>query len=441
MLACADYLKPKIPFLRLITGIVLALVPSAHPSCAAIPGKTETDQIIRFFQAKVAQDPDDYMNFNRLGSAYVQKARESGDLTYYDLAAKSFTKSLELESTQEEAAVALVELGTVFFSEHRFAEALTQAQKALIHSPGMITAHVMAGDAYLEIGEYKFAETAYAHLNDAAVKVGNARKYLQATRMAGLDWIQGRPSSAVAQMQSAVEVVDGIHLPAENVAWTHFMLGEQLFQVGALNTAEKEMQSALRIYPGYHRALAGLGKIRAARRRFSEAITCYADALAVIPLPSYAASLGDLYLRTGKPKEAEKNYTLVEYIGRLGTLNRVVFNRELAMFYADHDREMATALQLAQKELESRHDVYTWDAIAWALTKNGRLREADEAMQKALRLDTQDSLLFFHAGYIQRQLGKNERAYDYLQRALKINPEFHVLYADQARRILAGKAK
>jgi hypothetical protein len=52
----------------------------------------QTDNEIRFFQWKVARDPDDQFNYDRLGVAYIQKARETGDVTYYNLAAKSLEK-------------------------------------------------------------------------------------------------------------------------------------------------------------------------------------------------------------------------------------------------------------------------------------------------------------------------------------------------------------
>ena len=67
---------------------------------------------------------------------------------------------------------------------------------------------------------------------------------------------------------------------------------------------------------------------------------------------------------------------MVEFIGELNAINKVLYNRELALFYADHDMKLKDALALAQKELEVRHDVYTWDARAWTLYKNGKAKEA-----------------------------------------------------------------
>jgi len=206
-----------------------------------------------------------------------------------------------------------------------------------------------------------------------------------------------------------------------------------MFQSGNLAGAEREIQAALRAYPSYHRGLAAMGQVRAAQRRYNEALEFYKQAIAVIPLPLYASALGDIYHRQKKAAEAEKQYALVEYIGKLGSLNQQVYNRELALFYADHDRHLSESLALAQKELEARHDVYTWDALAWSLLKNGRASEAHEAMQKALAIGTHDSLLFFHAASIERQLG-NPDAAEYARKAIALNPQFHVLYAEEARR-------
>jgi tetratricopeptide (TPR) repeat protein len=120
----------------------------------------------------------------------------------------------------------------------------------------------------------------------------------------------------------------------------------------------------------------------------------------------------------------------------LGHINQVLHNRDLALFYADHDIKLDEALALARKEFEVRHDIYTWDALAWALYKNGKYQEANDAMEHALGPGTRDALLFFHAGMIAGRLGQKSQAKERLQAALNINPGFHVIYAGVARRQL-----
>jgi len=242
-------------------------------------------------------------------------------------------------------------------------------------------------------------------------------------------------------MKRAVEVAEQERLPAEATAWTQFMLGEEYFQTGNLDEAAKAFADSLVSYPGYHRALAGLAKTRAAQGRFEDAIELYRGAMNVIPMPLYAAALGDVYRRIGNKGEADKQYRLVEYIARLNEINQVVYNRDLALFYADHDTNLQKALDLARNELKVRRDVYTWDALAFALYKGGRSKDAAKADRNALRMGTRDALLFYHAGLIQARLGRRDQAQHYFALALHTNPQFHVFYADDARRILEQFAR
>ena len=83
-----------------------------------------------------------------------------------------------------------------------------------------------------------------------------------------------------------------------------------------------------------------------------------------------------------------------------------------------------------------RHDIYTWDALAWALYKNGQYNEASEASRKALQFGTRDSLLLFHAGIIAQHAGKTDDAKALLSEALDTNPDFHLLYSAEAKKQL-----
>ncbi len=407
----------------------------------------QTDNQIRFFQWKVAQDPDDQFNYDRLGVAYIQKARETGDVTYYNLAAKALEKSLALESKAPEAAPPSKHLATVYYAEHRFAEALALAQKALALNPRDVTPYALIGDAHCEMGDYQQAWTDYAHLTSsqnpqsAAALALSGTQYLDQSRESVKSLLTGDTKAAVEHMQAAVRVSADSGMAAESIAWSQFSLGEAYLQLGNLASAKAAYKDALQTYPNYHRALAGLAKISAAEGHLPEAIELYKQAIGVIPLPAYAAALGDVYAKAGNSAEARKNYDLVEYIARLNSFNQSVYNRELAMFYADHDVHLTEALALARKEFEVRHDIYTWDALAWTLYKNAQPQEAAAAIKEALHLDTLDPLLLFHAGMIYDRLGEKAKAEDYLSRTIAINPQFHLLYADVAKSTLLSLSK
>jgi len=390
----------------------------------------ETDHVIRFYQARVGRDPDDALGYSRLGNAYVQKARETGDVSYYDLADQALRRSLALVSRGPVASSATTWLAVVEFARHQFRDALATAEKARALDPGGLAPYAIVGDAHVELGEYDEAARAYAKLQELS---GPLHPH---SRLAHLKFLMGDRDGALAYARNAVASARG-RVPAENLAWAQAQLGELLFQAGDLAGAERAHQEALGTRPGYHRALAELARVRAAQQRYGDAVELYRKALAAVPLPEYAAALGDVYTKMARTSEARRQYDLVEFIGRLSALSQTIYNRELALFYADRDVKPREALELAERELQVRRDIYTYDVLAWALYRNGRAREAAAAMAEALRLGTRDARLYFHAGMIHAALGDSKRAREYLSGALAINPRFHPLQADVAARVLA----
>jgi tetratricopeptide (TPR) repeat protein len=328
-------------------------------------------------------------------------------------------------------------MAAVCMGEHRFADALSFAQRALSLGTGDVSPFAIAGDAYADMGEYDKAAVAYGRLTPRDMTLSPRAAYARDSRLSYLKFVAGDTAGAIGLMKTAVAEGVEAQLPSENLAWLYYELGEFESQAGDSASANAAYLAALATHPGDYRALAALAKLRANNGRHGEAIALYRKAIAVVPMPAFIAELGDLYAKTGNQAEAEKQYALVEYIGLLGRINRVLHNRDLALFYADHDMKLAESLELARKELEVRHDIYTWDALAWALYKNGKFAEAAKASEKALRFGTRDSLLLFHAGTIAEALGQRDRARSELNQALQINPHFHLTYAGTARQKLA----
>jgi tetratricopeptide (TPR) repeat protein len=409
---------------------VSAAALSPVPAALLIPAPTGTARVLRSTQARVQSHPNDAGAYTALGAAFLQRARETGDVEDFQLAEQALNKSLDLVSADVTAEPAYATLAAVYMGEHRFSDALAYAQKALALGSGDLSSFAIVGDADADMGEYERAAVAYSRLDvsgDAATDPHNV--YVRDSRTSYLRFIAGDTAGAIRLMQSAVAAGTEALLPPENLAWLYFELGEYESQAGDVAAADRAYLAALNIHPGDYRALAGLAKLRGNQGRYAEAIKLYQSAIAVVPMPTYVAELGDLYTRTGNKGEADKQYQLLQYIGLLGHINQVLHNRDLALFYADHDIKLDEALTLAHKEFEVRHDIYTWDVLAWALYKNGKYQEASDAMENALRPGTRDALLFFHAGMIAAKRGDTGLAKQRMQMALNINPHFHVIYA------------
>jgi tetratricopeptide (TPR) repeat protein len=407
------------------------------PPALLNPQPTDTARLIHKAQLRVTNNPKDPAGYSMLGAAYFQHARETGDVNDYQLAEQALNKSLDLDSADFAAAAPLQTLSEVCMGEHRFDDALNYSHRALALGSGDVSSFAVVGDADADQGEYDKAAQAYARLQPPGSTPSPQTAYVRDSRVSYLKFIAGDTDGAIRLLKTAIAEGRDAELKGENLAWLYYELGEYSTQAGDVAAADAAYLTALSIHPGDYRALAGIGKLRANEGKYAEAIVLYQRAIAVVPMPIFVGELGDLYTKTGDQVEAKKQYQLVEYIGLLGHINQVLHNRDLAVFYADHDIKLAEALELAHKEFEVRHDIYTWDALAWALYKNGKFAEADKASQRALQFGTHDPMLLYHAGMIADRAGRRDQARSELKEALTINPHFHVLYADAAQQQLS----
>jgi len=392
-------------------------VPPAKPISS---DENITEKTIRFLEDRVKRDPEDFSANNKLAGQYLQQLRETGNAQYLDLAFRAARISLasvpEVRNPGGLAALAQAE-----FAAHDFANARDHAIRLTELEPGKSYPQGMLGDALLELGEYDKAKAAFGQI----AKLDGAVSHYSETRMARLAQLRGDNGEAQKHFANAlVFALNQTAPPRETVAWLRWQLGETTFSVGDYETAEKHYLDALVTFPDYYRAIASLGRVRAARGDSPGAIEHYEKVVRILPDPTYVAALGDLYNLAGREGDAKKQYELVEQIGRLSELNGALYNRQLALFYADHDMKTEEAYQLAAKEYEARRDIYGADAVAWTALKAGKITEAQTAIKDALRLGTQDAKLFYHAAMIARADGDETTASDFTKRALELNPQF-----------------
>lgn len=403
-----------------------AVVPPAAPISVEASAR---DSAIRFLEDRVKKDPDDFIALNKLAGYYQLKLRETGNLQWLDLARRTAQASLKAMPAEQNAG-GLSLLAQVEFSEHHFAAARDHAQKLIELEGRKAYPYQMLSDALIELGDYDAAEKALREMEQRG-----RGTYTVETRLGRWAMLHGDTEQARRRFTKALLLAMEMVPPTrETVAWTRWQLGELAFNCGDYPAAEKHYRDALTTFPDYYRALAGLGRARAAQNDLNSAIDQYERAIKIFPDPIFVAALGDLYQLAGRERDAGAQFALCEKLALLGTAAGNVYNRQLAIFYADHDLKPDEAYRLAKQEYDARRDIYGSDALAWAALKAGKLDEARRAIEEAVRLGTQDARMFYHAGLIARAAGDQTAARDYLQRSLKLNPQFDPRQAPIAKR-------
>jgi tetratricopeptide (TPR) repeat protein len=385
---------------------------------------TPADRQIHLAEAKIKNLPNSPQAYDQLAAAYMQKARETGDFGCNARAESALKQSLQLDPNDN---TALTLRASLLLTHHRFSEALQEAKRAQESAPDNADLYGVMTDALVELGDYPEAVK-------AAQKMMNLRPDSASySRTSYLRALHGDLEGAVEAMRVAVKA--GNPSNPENAGWFRVYLGLELMKAGKRVEGEREFDIALEIFPNYHLALSAKGRARAAAGDFDSAIEYYKRAQERVPLPEVVIALGDIYTKLGRTTEATRQYELVEFIERTGAASST-YSRQLALFWADHDMKLDEALEVMQRERVARADIYTSDALAWCLYKKGRITEARESLEQAMRLGTRDGRIFYHAGMIYDALGERRLATKYLKLALDTDPSFDVLQVDVAKRRL-----
>jgi tetratricopeptide (TPR) repeat protein len=405
--------------------------PKQQPLKLAADGaqpKTPSDRLVVAAQNIIEREPSSAKGYAMLAAAYMQKARETGDFSLNAKAEEALSRAEQAEPGDYDVLKLRAKL---LLTYHRFAEALEVARRARERNPRDHDNYGAMTDAMVELGDYDGAVAAAQTMVDLRPDTASY------SRVSYLRELHGDTKGAVEAMNMAVESASP--QDPEGVAWCRVHLGDALAREGKPAEAEREYDHALYIFPEYHVALAAKARARLAAGDADAAAQLYQRAIERVPLPDYAAALGDLYTKLGRAEDARRQYELVEFVERTGAQGGT-YTRQLAMFWADHDTKLDEALAVARSEREARKDIYTADLLAWCLYKKGQYAEAKTMMGEALRLGTRDPRLLFHAGVIADASGDRVGGAKYLRQALAINPSFDVLQADAARRVLAGRA-
>jgi tetratricopeptide (TPR) repeat protein len=246
-------------------------------------------------------------------------------------------------------------------------------------------------------------------------------------------WLRGDTRDATLLIRDALVDRDG--RDPEPAAWAFVEAATIYWHQADYAGADAVYAEALKWVPDYPPALLGRGRIAIARGRAAHALEFLEKAARVRPSAESLWLLGDACRMLADEAGARKAYDRVVELGRRGD------GLTLALFYATKNRDIEDALRLVEAERAARGGVYVDDTYAWVLYRAGRLAEARDASERAIRLGTQDARLLYHAGAIRMATGEAAGGRRLVQQALALNPQFDATGAAEARALLEAEPR
>jgi tetratricopeptide (TPR) repeat protein len=184
----------------------------------------------------------------------------------------------------------------------------------------------------------------------------------------------------------------------ESQAWHEVHLGHLLLDTGDEADAKQHFERAEFLFPDYGPAIEGRVRVLKAEGRLEDALALASDQLSKHQTGALAVVAGDVARALGRLEDAERFYQSAEYLLRYEPA-------ALALFLAEHDRDIPRAVDTAKAAVSIRRDIFTEDALAWALFKHGDVSEARQAIERAVRTGTRDRQIRAHAEAINKTKG------------------------------------
>jgi len=337
--------------------------------------RASLEATVRTAEARLKTTPTDAASAVRLADALLRQARVLGNSGLMIRAERALRIVLNADPQRYDARRMLA---TVLVSQHRFREAIAEAERCQQVRPTDGWSYGVAGDAHLELGEYEQAFAAFARMNalhpDAAsyARLSYARE------------LQGDLDGAVIAMAMALEATSPSD--PESQAWHHAQLGHLHLAQSRVTDAAREFEHAAFIFPDHPLALEGLVHAASRQGRHADALAQAERLISVAPSPGALALSADELRAAGRTADAARRDALAEAAWRTDAPEPA----RLALFLAKRGDKIDEAVRLAESAARERDDIFTNDALAWAYFRAGRLEDAVRASARALRTGTAD---------------------------------------------------
>lgn len=373
--------------------------------------KVELD--VSLLQERCRDHPNDLQARVRLSYRMFHRASLTGVILQLDETNEVLLEAIQQFGPKEDLCLLKANLD---FHLHRLADVESDLDMAPLLS-GRFEARSILADLAFQHGRY---ETARATLEQLIVENPTwdtiARLAHWTSKLGDIDesdqlYVRAEDELTAKQMLS--------------FAWLELQRGMLDFNRGRYEEARTHYRRAEASYPGHWNTQLHFAELFAAEGDFTQAETLLKDVVVRTQKPELQHVLGDLYLFTDRPKEAEPwlDKALKAYLDSV-QCGGVHYLHHLADFFSEARPEPHQALEWAQKDFDMRSNYATQSTLSWAYFSNQQVEEAVEHMRLALQSGVRDCIIFSSASEIYGAAGDVEQSKRFANLALQLNPNY-----------------
>jgi tetratricopeptide (TPR) repeat protein len=357
------------------------------------------DLAIEHYNKTIKLQPNLAEAHHNLGLIYAQQGKIAEAIEEQQKAVVANPKSAE----------AHFHLGLLYEKQERWNEAVEHHQQALKWNPEFAEPYYQLARIYMKLGEQKLAQQNMEHFRvkkaeadaiaaaeEAVFMAEGAAKSDALLSLAAVYLKQNKFQEAKTQFQRVL-------FRDEKRADAYAGLGHVALERKQYHTAVQNYKRALELGMNTAEAHHNLGIALMQMKKIDEAISHFQKAVALDTTPTPPSScdkedeksaksfmmLGTLYAAQNQFELSKQNFLKVI---ELEPQDAIAYH-SLAYLYGQYDTDLQTAVELAQKatQLAPESALY-FNTLSWLLYKQGKWKEAEFAIKKAIELDPNNAL-------------------------------------------------
>lgn len=373
--------------------------------------KDVLDEVESLYRARIAADGSDLLAALGLGTVKFQRGDFRGALA-------TLREFYPRTNGAPTVAMAIAQCMALLNDSAGAVEFLDGEIKAHPDSAGM---HHLKGDFLVHVRQHQDAVKSFLR----AFELDNDNHVAVLAAAAAL--LEARDPDGARRI--LVERLPRVKAPG----LLHLAIGETLLAQNREDEAGESLRQALALVPEQPRALYLLGRIAERAGQKAEAKRLYRESSRRVSSDGDAfARLAQIAASEGEPRVAIENYRAALRVQP----RNVVYLNNLAALLGEEEGGLDEALAAATNAyaLEPERPEFA-DTCGWLLFRAGRVKEAAALLEPAATRLKTNAVLQYHAGMALARLSRTTDARDFLERALRIDPNFPG--ADAARAEIA----